>query len=168
MALHCYRHPDTETVLRCGSCDRPICVRCVVHHPVGARFQECAGARKIPMFDVTPVYYARAIAAAVGIGAASVIALVVGGVLLLEVGIPGFYLRWGILVALVGLGHVMGTGVNRAVNRKRSRGLQWIAGVAVGVIYVATLSFYGPGLSDLFGVLALGFAIYVAVNKLRV
>ena len=29
-ALHCYRHPDRETWVRCGRCDRPICTKCAM------------------------------------------------------------------------------------------------------------------------------------------
>ena len=35
--MHCYRHPDRETLIRCARCDRPICLQCQVRHPVGIR-----------------------------------------------------------------------------------------------------------------------------------
>lgn len=40
--LFCYRHPRTETQLRCGRCERPICTQCVVIGPAGPRCKECA------------------------------------------------------------------------------------------------------------------------------
>ncbi len=163
--MYCYRHPHTETALRCGKCDRPICVRCVVQHPVGIRCPECARARRTPTFDVTPVYYARAVAAAVGVGVGGVIALLLLSFLLSPLGLAGFYLRW---FALVGVGYLMGSGVNWAVNRKRSRGLQWVAGVGVVATFLVVSPFLGLALNSLFGLLALGAAVYVAVNQLRV
>jgi hypothetical protein len=42
--LHCYRHPDRETYVRCGRCDRPICLRCTVEGPVGFRCHDCGKA----------------------------------------------------------------------------------------------------------------------------
>ena len=163
--MYCYKHPNTETVLRCGSCDRPICVRCVVHHPVGIRCPECTRARRIPTFDVTPVYYARAAGTSIGLGFAGVIGLLLLTFLLSPLGIAGFYLRW---LAPIGLGYLMGSGVNWAVKRKRSRGLQWIAGVGVVATFLVASPFLGLALNGLFGLLALGAAVYVAVNQLRV
>jgi membrane associated rhomboid family serine protease len=42
-ALHCYRHPDRETLLSCSTCERPICERCMIPAAVGLRCPECAG-----------------------------------------------------------------------------------------------------------------------------
>ena len=41
--LTCYRHPKTETAVRCSSCGRPICTDCMVFAPVGIKCPECAG-----------------------------------------------------------------------------------------------------------------------------
>lgn len=163
--LYCYRHLGTETALRCGNCERPICVRCVVQHPVGIRCPECGRPTKIPVFDVTGVYYARAVAAAVGIGIVGVLGLFLISALLTLLGPVAFYLRW---LALVGVGYLMGYGIYLAVSRKRSRNLQWIAGVGVVVIFLVVAPFVGLSLNSLFGLLALGAAVYVAVMQLRI
>jgi membrane associated rhomboid family serine protease len=42
-ALHCYRHPDRETLLSCSNCERPICTSCMTQAAVGVRCPECAG-----------------------------------------------------------------------------------------------------------------------------
>lgn len=39
--LYCYRHPKRETGLRCITCNRPICMRCAQHTPVGYRCPQC-------------------------------------------------------------------------------------------------------------------------------
>ena len=52
--LFCYRHPQTETVLRCGRCDNPICTKCAVFGPVGARCRECGRLAHDPLTSFTP------------------------------------------------------------------------------------------------------------------
>ena len=41
--LHCYRHPDRETLLSCSNCERPICTSCMTQAAVGVRCPECSG-----------------------------------------------------------------------------------------------------------------------------
>ncbi len=165
MAEYCYRHSDTETGLSCGNCGRSICVKCVVQHPVGIRCRECAKPAKVPTLDISPVYYARAIGAAIGIGVGGVLGLVLVGVVLLPLGVTSFYLAW---LVLLGLGHLMGVGVGLAVNKKRGRELQWVAGVGVVFTALVAASFMPLGLNCLFGLLMLGGAVYMAVNQLRI
>jgi hypothetical protein len=38
----CYRHPGTETALRCVNCERPICLDCAVNAAVGMKCPDCA------------------------------------------------------------------------------------------------------------------------------
>jgi hypothetical protein len=54
-ALHCSAHPSTVTYLRCAQCNTPICPRCLVMTPVGAKCRQCARARLQPAFRVRPV-----------------------------------------------------------------------------------------------------------------
>ena len=165
MAEYCYKHTDTETLLHCGNCGRPICVKCVVQHPVGIRCRECARPTRVPTLDVTPVFYARAVAAAIGIGVAGFFGLILVSWLLSSLGPAGYYLRW---LVLLGFGYLMGAGVGLAVNRKRGRGLQWVAGIGVAVTGLVAAPFLGLDLNNLFGLLMLGIAVYLAVNQLRV
>lgn len=165
MAEYCYRHKDTETLLHCGQCGKAICHRCMVQHAVGVRCPDCVNIRPIPTFDVTPAYYARAIGAAVGIGLAGLLALVLTSVLLLPLGILGFYLRW---LALIGVGYAMGNGIHLAVGGKRGRGLQWVAGIAMVVVFLVASPIVGLSLNGLFGLVALGASVYVAVHQLRI
>ena len=155
-SMRCFTHPDVETVLRCGNCDRPICVQCVVQHPVGIRCRECARVRKIPTFDVSTAYYARAVGAGAGVAILGALGLVLVATLL-PIGLL-------ILVALVGIGYLVGEGISKAVNRKRSRGLQYIAGGSVFLTYLLASGFV---VGSLYGLLALGVAVYVAVSRLR-
>ena len=43
----CFRHPNRETLLRCSSCERPICPECMTSAPVGIRCPECARGPKV-------------------------------------------------------------------------------------------------------------------------
>ena len=153
----CYVHPDVETGLRCGNCERPICVQCVVHHPVGIRCRECAQFRKPPQFNVPSSYYARAIGAGLGIAVAGAVGL---ALLFLLLPFGGLFT----LMGLVGIGYLIGEGISRAVNRKQCRGLQYIAG---GSVLLSALLLGGLILSSLYGLLALAAAVYVAVSRLR-
>ena len=40
--MRCYRHPGTETAVKCSNCDRPICPECMVFAAVGIKCPECA------------------------------------------------------------------------------------------------------------------------------
>ncbi len=160
MASYCYRHTDTETALSCGYCSRPICVKCVVQHPVGIRCPECGRPTKIPQWDITPTYYARAIGAAAAISIAGVAVLVF--LRALPLGILGYYAA---LAALIGTGYLIGQGISRIVSGKRGRELQWVAGVAMGITAFVALPFIG---FNFFALITVAAAVYIAVNQLRI
>ena len=52
--LFCYRHPDRETWIRCGRCDRPICTSCAMQGPVGSRCKQCGKLAFDPLTSFTP------------------------------------------------------------------------------------------------------------------
>ncbi|HEV7809642.1 MAG TPA: hypothetical protein VGO64_03500 [Candidatus Limnocylindrales bacterium] len=66
--LHCYRHPDRETWVRCGRCDRPICPKCAMQGPVGLRCKTCGRPAYDPLTSFTPIQFALGAATAVGTG----------------------------------------------------------------------------------------------------
>ncbi len=168
--MYCAAHPQTETALRCGKCDKPICPRCMVHTPVGARCQRCADIRPHPIYQVTVHYYLRALGAGVGLA-------LVGGI------------AWAILrgvpfvsfLASIGVGIAIGEGVSLSVNRKRGRGLQAIAAASVISSYFIGKVVRGAVIHDLSGqvlwrwvfsfdlfvLLFLGVAVFYAIGRLR-
>ena len=102
-ALRCARHPNTETVLRCGRCDTPICARCMVMSPVGARCPSCAQVKRFALM-LKPVEVARAIAYGLGVGAVgSVIATL----------IPFLGPLFGFAIVGFAVGEVVSIGANR-------------------------------------------------------
>jgi hypothetical protein len=66
--MFCYRHPDRETWVRCGRCDRPICTRCAMQGPVGFRCRDCGKPVRDPMTTFTPVQLLGGLAASFGGG----------------------------------------------------------------------------------------------------
>ena len=174
-ALRCAEHPDVETYLRCAECDKPICPRCMVQTPVGAKCREHARLRKHPLYNATPLQLARGAGAAVGAGVA-VGALwgVVAGVVP-SIGILGWF-------AYMGIGYVVGQATSQASNRKHGRPLQIDAVAGTVVAFVA--SAYVPALlagrrvsvasfiptADINGImflLLLAVACYVAASRVR-
>jgi hypothetical protein len=108
--LRCARHPSTETVLRCGRCDTPICSRCMIMSPVGVkRFA----------LMLKPIEVVRAI----GYG---FLASALGTVVLLFVPFLG-------IIGYAALGFAVGHMVSVGANRKRVPAL---APIAVACLFV--------------------------------
>jgi hypothetical protein len=163
----CATHPNVETNLRCGKCGKPICPKCMVQTPVGARCRECAHLTKPPTYRVSGVYHLRAAGTALGL--AVVVGLVWG---IIELFLPLYIFS---LIAAMGVGWVIGEVVSLSVNRKRGAGLAVIG--AVGVVLCYAVSWFvdsyriSAGFHDLyqivFTLLTLGVGVYFAVNRLR-
>jgi len=118
--LYCANHPDTETMLRCSKCSKPICTRCVIQTPVGGRCRECANLQRLPIYQVG----AGSLLKALVVGTA--VAFVVGG-LILNVG--GFFLLF--LAFIPGI--AVAEAINWATRHKRGREVQVVAGVSLAV-----------------------------------
>src|SRR5436190_23317684 len=103
-AAHCAQHPAVETYLRCVRCDTPICPRCLIQTPVGARCRDCARVRASPPYDVSPRFALRG-------GAAALAGALVGGV---AVQLAAGLLPFGLLGLLL-FGVLYGMGVARLV-----------------------------------------------------
>jgi hypothetical protein len=167
--MRCATHSDVETNLACGKCGKPICPKCLVETPVGARCRECANVRRLPTYSITPVQYLRAVAAglfvaiAVGIGWAW---------LRSEVGILGWSLLLGLILGS-SVAYAIAEIVSRAVNQKRGTPLQVIACTCFVVCYVVSwvglsedaLTFF---LSfDLYDIVIVAVGVFIAAARLR-
>lgn len=131
----CATHPEVETYLRCNECGAPICPRCLVQTPVGAKCRTCARLRPHPLYETSPRHLLRGAGAALGSGLG--LGLLWGA---LQAAIPflGFgFITW---LAYVGLGYLVGEATSVAANRKRGRALQYLAVVGVVVAFAASLS----------------------------
>jgi len=160
--MQCARHPKVETGLACGRCATTICPKCMVMTDVGARCPDCAPRRRLPQFEVGPLFLMRGVAAAIAAGAALGLAW---GLIL-----PGDY---GIIFAVIvgfGLGYGIGETVSLATNRKLAPTLQVTAAFGVMLAYVVrSLVWSGEVLpsDDLYGYLVVTIAMIVAVGRLR-
>jgi len=67
--LYCYRHPKSETYVRCGRCDQPICPKCAVQGPVGFRCRQCGLVKSATISSFTPQQLAFGFAIPIGGGA---------------------------------------------------------------------------------------------------
>jgi len=160
--MRCAVHPEIETNLRCGKCGQPICPKCMVQTPVGARCPNCAKLYKLPTYRVTPTYYLRAIGTALGM------AIVCGLVWGVVNGVGLFYLT---LIIAAGVGYAVGEVVGLSVNRKRGNWLAVIGGMAVVISYLINIFSFGGIPFGIFRIVidlvAVGLGIYIAVNRLR-
>lgn len=165
--VRCARHPDTETNLRCGKCGTPICPKCMVQTPVGARCPDCARLTKIPTYRIPSSYYLRA--AAAGLGSAIVTGLVWGTI---ETYLP---FRFFSLIVAAGIGYLIGEAISRAVNRKRGTTLAAIGALCVVVSFAITylvdfymFDFFVFSASRIvFTLLSIAIGGYMAVMRLR-
>ena len=163
--MHCATHPNTETELACGKCEKPICPKCLHYTPVGVRCRECANLKRLPQYNISAAYLAR------GLGAA----LAAGGVS----GVIWGVIPFGLLGLLIGLGagYVIGEAVSIATNRKVGVPLQVIASAGVLLAFVVRGAILASALRgweiddillrDVFGYVALALGIVVAVGRLR-
>ena len=162
--MKCAVHPDVETNLSCAKCGKPICPKCLIQTPVGARCRQCANLKRPPMYVVPARYYARAV------GAGLVTAAVAG--------VAWSLVPWGglfLFLLAAGVGYVIAEAISLSVNRKRGLGLQSIAGVSVCLSYVVSrVSFFDGNISissssilNPYGLIALAIGIVVAVSLLR-
>ena len=160
--MRCALHPETETNLRCSKCGQLICPKCLVQTPIGARCPECAALKRLPVYDVSAVFYARAIAA--GLITASVL-----GAIWPFIPLGGFLS----LIIAAGIGYAIGEVVSLSVNRKRGLRLQAIAGTGMVVSYTIRSLLETPHLGfvhsflNVYVLIALALGIIIAVSRLR-
>ena len=128
--LYCVNHPDTETLLRCNRCGKPICLKCAVLTDVGYRCKDCIRGVQSSYYNAAPAdnLIAFVIAGIVAALAAPLVGLVLGMV--------GFF---GLIIAFMiggAAGGVLAQIIRAAISRRRGPYLRYyaIAGVVVGVL----------------------------------
>jgi hypothetical protein len=164
--MQCATHPGIETELACSRCGKPICARCLVHTPVGARCRECANVRRIPTYNIGGATFARAVASALGAAISIGIAWWIFN--------PLSYFFFGVIVGLA-VGFAVGEIVSVGTNRKAGPPLQAIAvgGVVLAYLIRLGLLFAFSGWhfhdlqTDIGGLVALGLGCFIAAGRLR-
>ena len=122
--LHCYRHPDRETWVRCGRCDQPICMGCAMQGPVGLRCKTCGKPSRDALASMRPIQVAVGALVAGGLGAA----------------VGYFSAQYGWFVIVVGFfaGTLIAEALDRTVGIKRGpqilrdRGRRLVVGGLIG------------------------------------
>lgn len=132
--MFCYRHPDRETWLRCGRCDQPICTKCSVIGPVGARCRVCGLRPNDGISAFTPRQLLLGTGVTLGAG--------------LILGYIGAQLGWLAIVGGFILGGFTAEMFNRVVGYKRG---PVMLTMLFGGIIVGTLVGAGISLAMLFG-----------------
>ena len=157
--VHCAEHPKVETNLRCNQCDTPICPRCLVQTPVGAKCKNCARLRRLPTFEVSPVQLLTGTVVGAGLG--------IG--LGLAWGFLGRFIPFGSLLIPIGIAFVIGEGISLTVNQKRGRALLIVGagGVLLSFMVSSSIRGYLFGGIDVYLVLGMVLAILLVVNRLR-
>ena len=157
--MKCAAHPNVETNLRCGKCDKPICPRCMVQTPVGARCRECAQLNKLPTYRISLQYFLRAIGTGLGMAA------VTGGLWgLISSFIPFVYLN---ILLGAAAGYIIAEVIGLAVNRKRGIPLAVIAGLATALSYLFAWVVPWGLYFSYFDILSVAAGIYVAVIRIK-
>lgn len=161
--VYCARHPQVETPLRCGRCETPICPRCLVQTPVGARCRDCAGVTRLGSLGLTPVFLAR------GLGAAIAVGLAIGaawGFILGGIGFAGFF---SFFVGM-GIGWLVAEAISYSVKKRTAPVLSGFGVLAVLIAYFTRNIVLGVDLlpqGDLGGYIAAGVAMIYAARQLN-
>jgi len=154
----CPRDPEVQTGLRCSRCENPICPKCLIQTPVGARCRDCARISRSPVYTMTNATMARAAVAAI-----------VGGVvmgLIWAVVLQPFSYGFLSIFLGAGLGYAFTRMMEFATGRKRGPA---VVGFAIGGIAIAwgMQLLFLPFEIALYGLVAVGVACYFAYQNLR-
>ncbi len=147
----CYRHPETETGLRCTRCERYICAKCAKRTPVGYICPECQRSQEDRYFNGGDADYILASVVSLPLAVIANFAFI-----LLSF---GFFFGW--MIALLGAPFVAGfisEAVRRVVQKRRSRYLPHIV-IACMIIAALPFFFYSLVLPLIFGKLPNFFAM---------
>ncbi len=147
--LYCANHPNTETLLRCNKCGKPICMKCATLTDVGYRCKECIRSHQNIYFN------AESWDNPVAFGVSFLVAAIATPILSALLSFGGFF---GFIFAFIlgpGAGGILSQIIRKVVGRRRGRYLRYFAmgGVVLGMIFGTfagmLLPFSGPGIFSL-------------------
>ncbi len=154
----CPRDPDIQTALHCSRCETPICPRCLIQTPVGARCRDCARMSRSPVYTLSTSQMARAaIFAIVG----GIVMGLIWGLVLLPFSVGFFSIFLG-----AGLGYAFTRVMEFATGHKRGPTVVAFAIVGIGIAWGMQFLFVDPQIA-MYGLLAVGVAVYFAYQNLR-
>jgi hypothetical protein len=148
-SLYCANHPQTETMLRCNRCEKPICSKCAKLTDTGYRCKECVRGQQKAFETAEVIDYPIAfIVAAILSWIGSLIA-------------P----RLGFFVLILGpiAGTIIAEAVRFAIRKRRANSLYITA--AVGALLGSLPGIIGQILyMDLFGILWYGIYTFMVTS----
>ncbi len=158
LVVECPRNPGIETALRCSRCDEPICPKCLILTPVGARCRPCAQIKKSPVYTLSAGGYLRAgLVALVG----GVVMGLIWGFVLLPFSVGFFSIFLG-----AGLGWAFTRGMDFATGRKRGNVVFAFASTGIAIAWGMQFLFV-PAQIALYGLVAVGVGVYFAYQQLK-
>jgi hypothetical protein len=152
--LYCANHPDTETLLRCNRCNKPICLKCAVLTDVGYRCKECIRGVQSSYFNAIPTDNL------IGFGVALIITAIASPIAGFIFGFVPFF--FGIIIAFAigsGAGGALAQIIRASVGRRRGRYLRHftLAGIILGILIGGVVGlFFGI---PVFSLTTLAFAV---------
>jgi hypothetical protein len=161
----CYRHPKTETSLRCNRCGRPICAKCAVRTPVGFRCPECVREQQNKYYTGGALDYVIAVVVALPLS------LIAAAIFILFIGLfisRIVFFSWIIsFFAAPAAGGIIAEAVRWAVGRRRSRYLNIIVAgcLVVGVVPFLLLELLNPGF-NLLALVTPGILLFLGVGTI--
>jgi hypothetical protein len=155
----CYRHPETETSLRCNRCGNPICTKCAELTDVGYRCPDCVREQQDKFYTGGSLDYVIAVVVALPMS------LIAGAVFTLIIGRFGFF-SWIIsFFAGPATGGLIAEAVRRAVGRRRSRHLSTVVAACL-LLGVAPFLLFTLLSGNLFGLIAPGILLFTGVSAI--
>lgn len=130
--LYCYRHPQTQTGLRCNRCNKAICPKCARRTPVGFRCPECIREQEEKFYSGGNMDYviAAVIALPLSLVAAGLFTFILGGI--------GFFVILISLIVAPAVAGFIAEAVRWAVGKRRSR---YLGHVVAGCVILGTAPF---------------------------
>jgi hypothetical protein len=156
----CYRHPQTETGLRCNRCNKFICPKCAHRTPVGFRCPDCIREQEDRFYSGGNIDYV--IAAVI----AFPLSLIVAGLFTTILGSFGFFTLIIGLVAAPAATGAIAEAVRWGVKKRRSRYLRHVVigclilGTAPFIILPLMGGFLGAGF---YGLIAPGILLFLGI-----
>lgn len=126
--IYCTNHPNTETLLRCNRCEKPICLKCSKLTDVGYRCNDC-------LRNVQDNYFnAESKDNPIAFGVAFLVTFISAPIAGIIIGFFG--ILWGTILAFVlgsSAGGTLAQIIRRSVEKRRGRNLRYF--VLGGIIF---------------------------------
>lgn len=116
---------------------------------------------RVPTYQISAAYYAKGIAAAIGLGLGGLIALAI--IFTVAPFLRGFFF----FILMGGLGYAIGEGVGAAVNERRGRPYQYMAlgGVLIATSQIGLDGLFSFNIGALFDLGGVAIAAFVAWGR---